>query len=1772
MSDLIEFKQKRKIAKGKLTRLNNFISNLDENNIDESELNNLQTRLDKIEPVLEEYEEIQTNIELIEPSDTDDNDRRDFENTYFTLIGRIKCLLNTNARGSVAMQDTGSNASASSSHSGRHTRPGSSVKLPPIKLPVFDGEYANWLDFKEMFKALVDRDESLNKIQKFYYLRNSLTDSVKDRIKSIELTEENYEVVWNILNERYESKQLTVYNHINAIFESPKLEKESSVGLRDLHDNVTKHLRALKSLGEYVEHWDRLIIYIIANKFDPTTKRDWETYTPEGELATLKDLEKFLKFKCQVLEKLTMNNANLAVEKKKNFNQGKLRTSSSYVATQESNNRLSCYYCNGGHTIFKCSDFLRFEPEKRMSEVKRLKLCLNCFKPTHTAWQCKMSRCFKCHKPHNTLLHDRNYEAQNISATVGANIANPTLRSISGETNVASGAEERHVVQEKGQETISLLNSDKIYDNNKFMYVESHAQRVLATAIVFVKSGENKWVKCRALLDGASQSNIMTCNLSNKLMLKCSETTHVLRGIGNASTLINDQANITIKSQYGNFTKDLRCLVLPKITENLPTYSFDKNLIQIPKYVKSLADPEFNISSEIDLLLGSEIFWISLLTGKISLGKNGPVLQNTVFGYVLGGNLQIGSPWNIGNNMSTTCLVRNHLNNTKDECNDALVRFWNIEEVTTDKSNLSIEEKICEEHFKKTTTRDDLGRFVVDLPFNEQLVNLGNSYDNALHRFQLLEKRLGKNPQLKRQYCEFMSELEEMKHMSEVPDLEKVSYVEGYFMPHHSVIKEDSLTTKCRVVFDSSAKTSSGLSLNDVQRVGPNLQQDVFSILVRFRRYKYVMTGDVSKMFRQILVNDKYRKYQRIIWRPDPLEILKIFEINRLVFGNASSPYIAVRCLFQLAFENEEKYPEACERIKNDMYMDDLLTGSDSSNELLSMQRDISSILASAGFTLRKWLTNDHGLLKRFEVTKEIEISIVNIGENEQNKTLGVYWNSSQDLFQYKISDFDNSQGRVTKRRILSTTCQIFDPLGLLGPIIIVAKLIIQDLWKLKLDWDEDVPPNLRQKWLNFQTELPEINRIEVPRRVVFTESMQIEVHGFCDASEKAYGACIYLRCVFNSGRIISNLVCGKSRVAPIKQVSLPRLELCSALLLANLAKRVVSDMKIQHLKQYYWSDSMIALGWIRNPSKRWKTFVANRVSEIQTLTNIESWSHVKSEENPADLLSRGVSIIYLIDCELWWHGPKWLEQDTSSWNSSVKIDVNDLPEEKLVTCMTIIKRDNIIMNLILKCSSLQKLQRVTAYVLRFISNLRTKEKTLRNFENLTPRELDNSLNILIKTIQVHVYPREYEELQKQGSVSKRSVLLPLNPFIKNNLIRVGGRLRYSNLPFDKKFPVILPKSNHLTTLILEHEHKRLLHCGVQSLLCSIRERYWPISGRNSCKKVKNSCVTCFKANPTVGTYLMGDLPDVRVNSYSPFIHTGVDYGGPFIIKDRKTRGAKLLKAYVCLFICMSTRAVHLELVSELTTAAFLSCLQRFVSRRGKPSKIFSDNGLNFVGANNELSKISDFLKENETVIVNHLANDGISWRFIPPRSPHFGGIWEAGIKSTKHHIKRLLKHPLTYEDFYTLLVRIEGILNSRPLCPISQDPDDLSALTPAHFLVGKPLTALPEFNVTDVPESRLDRWQHIQAISQHFWSRWSKEYLGELQTRTKWRTQSQMHLALGALVIIKDENAPSMSWQMGRITKLHPGKDNVVRVVDIKVPNGEITRAVNKICILPIN
>ena len=427
--------------------------------------------------------------------------------------------------------------------------------------------------------------------------------------------------------------------------------------------------------------------------------------------------------------------------------------------------------------------------------------------------------------------------------------------------------------------------------------------------------------------------------------------------------------------------------------------------------------------------------------------------------------------------------------------------------------------------------------------------------------------------------------------------------------------------------------------------------------------------------------------------------------------------------------------------------------------------------------------------------------------------------------------------------------------------------------------------------------------------------------------------------------------------------------------------------------------------------------------------------------------------------------------------------------------------------------------------------------------------------------------------MESERQLNPKSSLLSLHPFIgENGLVRVGGRLKNALIPYSQKFPIILPSKHKLTELIIRDAHHKQLHAGTTALLATLREKYWILSARSVIRRILWKCVTCFRIRPRNLSQLMGNLPSQRVTPSRAFSFAGVDYAGPFNVKVSRNKSAK---AYLCIFVCMAVKAVHLELTSDLTTSAFLNSLKRFIARRGRPKKIMSDNGTNFVGANNKLQELKKFLTNpvNQSEVINFAANQSIEWEFIPPHSPHVDGLWEAAVKSAKTHLKATIGEALlSFEELQTVFCQIEACLNSRPLCQLTSDPNDYEALTPGHFLIGAPLYALPEEDLSDVKLNRLSRYELLTRIHQHFWKKWSMEYVTQLQQRGKWtKINKNEQLRPGAMVLLKEINTPPLTWKLGRVEKLYPGKDGLTRKVSVRTAFGIVERSLPKICLLPI-
>lgn len=1104
-----------------------------------------------------------------------------------------------------------------------------------------------------------------------------------------------------------------------------------------------------------------------------------------------------------------------------------------------------------------------------------------------------------------------------------------------------------------------------------------------------------------------------------------------------------------------------------------------------------------------------------------------------------------------------------------------------IEEIPNTRK-LTAEEKLCEYIYNATTIRTSSGKYSVSLPFKTKVEGFSNMRNIAMSRFLQLERKLSRNPNLATKYKACMAEYIDLKHMSLVNPSE---YIKGYYIPHHCVLKESSSTTKLRVVYDASAKDSQLQSLNDTLLNGPRLQYELLDHLVRFRCFKIAFTADIEKMYRQIEINPNDRQFQLILWRSDTIQEIKTYCLNTVTFGTKSAPYLAVRTLMRLAEDEKHNYPKGYTCLKEGFYVDDCIYGSDSIEDAVQIQSEIINILKSSSFHIRKWSSNSVELLERIpETDRETDI-LRSFDSKASVKTLGVQWCPVEDCFRYNII-FD-SRDVFTKRSILSDVAKVFDPLGWLSPCLISAKILIQQLWAENISWDEPLSEHFCSIWRSLRVGLVDIaNSLRIPRWIQTYSEGYVEVHGFSDASTKAYAIAIYIKTVVNS-EIHVNLLCAKTKVAPLKTISLPRLELMAAVMLAKMMNHLKITLAFSNAKYFYWSDSQITLAWINDEPHKRSVFVANRVAEIHSLSSPESWYYVETKSNPSDLGTRGISPSNLCDLSLWWGGPSFVKTftETSPFCSEdeicLPVEDNAKPQRNKQVSESIIntflstkstKIHEIASNIVRfslealnKFSTLSKLVRVVAYCLRF------RFRSNRSF--ISPSEYDRALLVVLRMTQEEVFSDELQDIQSDG-LSKQSSIYSLNPFQNEDdkLLRVSGRLeKADHINYDQKHPIILPYSHIVSRLIVRHAHLSTLHDTEQQTTMLITQRYHILKCKSLVKLVINRCVKCFRQRNLTQSQLMGQLPKYRVTPNRPFLNSGVDFAGPFDIKKFKGRCQTSYKSYFAIFVCFSTKAVHLEVVIDLSSAAFVAAYRRFIARRGICKNLHSDCGSNFIGAKGAITRTKAQVDNQwHEALAKELSEFQTTWHYNPPGAPHFGGLWEAGVKSVKHHLKRIIGPTrLTYDEFETVLVQVEACLNSRPLCEIRNAPESI-VLTPAHFLIQDNLLSLPDNNLSSQNISYVDRWNLVQKIVQDFWRIWNYEYLNTLRQRKKWRSETE-NLKVDDVVVVKEKNFPPNSWLLAKVLETHPGKDELVRVVSLKTKNNILKRPIAKLCPLPI-
>ncbi|XP_055604946.1 uncharacterized protein LOC129753177 [Uranotaenia lowii] len=906
-------------------------------------------------------------------------------------------------------------------------------KLKELQEPfvdsTFSGNIDEWMSFRDLYTSLIHWKTDLPDVEKFHYLKGCLQGEPKSLVDSLQITRANYQVAWDLLVKRYNNSKLLKKKQIPALFRLPQLTKESPSELHSLVEDFQKAVQILDQAVQSADYKDLLLIHLLTSRLDPVTRRSWEEHSASEEQETISQLMDFLQKRVTVLESLPVKSADtkFAQQHSSKFRLPFVKTSYGSFQTSGSN----CPMCSGGHFLYECAEFKKLNATERDSVLLKQELCRNCLRAGHQSRECKSKfSCRNCKGRHHTLVCSRDGKG-NIASTSCSN-----YRNHGNSVNSAS------IESDESVNVTSVSASG----------VERPSTVLLATAVVWLEDEYGRKVPARALLDSGSECNFATERLSQLIKASRKKVSVTVQGIGQSNAQVKQQIRAKLRSRVSDFSLTTDFLVFPKVTANLPTQSVDISGWRMLQEI-TLADPAFFTCRSVDLVLGIESFFSFFKSGQeISLGNNLPTLIESVFGWVICGGQSLSSKSD-----QITCNV-----SVSETIEDMVSRFWLSEEIDVGPS-FSPEEARCEEIFKKDVQRSEDDRYIVSLPRNESVIQrLGESKRIAMDRLKGTERRLAWNPVLYEEYHKFMNEYIQLGHMRKV---EERDAKKRCFLPHHPVLKEASTTTKVRVVFDASCKTSSGVSLNEALLLGPTIQQDLRSIILRSRTRQIMIVSDVEKMFRQVYVRQEDRPLQCILWRGSPEEEINVYEMNTVTYGTKPAPFLATRALKQLAIDERENYSKAAQVLCNDVYMDDVITGADTTEEAIILRQELDSIMKAGGFLLRKWASNSPEVLKGVsQQNLAIKVSDeILLDPDPSVTTLGLVWRPKSDVLKLKfqIPRLELTE-QLTKRKILSVIASLFDPLGLVGAAITTAKIFLQLLWTY-----EDSNENQRFKVIN---------------------------------------------------------------------------------------------------------------------------------------------------------------------------------------------------------------------------------------------------------------------------------------------------------------------------------------------------------------------------------------------------------------------------------------------------------------------------------------------------------------------------------------------------------------------------------------------------------------------------------------------------------------------------------------------------------------------------------
>lgn len=1427
-----------------------------------------------------------------------------------------------------------------------------------------------------------------------------------------------------------------------------------------------------------------------------------------------------------------------------------------------------CVHESNEHPLDECPTFIKMSIDERYDVARNNHVCFRCFRNHRGgARNCTSKiRCKRCSSNrHNTLLH--------------ADVPRNSSRS-SASTNTIVNANEAEVAPNAADDLSCSSTATDIIDAGVSETLTCTTGRKLCGKVFLVHISaperSDKVVKTYAMLDDCSdatfcdESLIFALDAPYENVRYSLSTLERVRSTKSGLRVCGLRIKGVLNSQTYHLPPTLSSDALPDATNYLP----DPEAVRRLPHGRTIAHhfPDIDPDATLTVLIGRNAEHLMHIQ---TIGETPPFIQKTRIGHCVVGKLQ-SSAHGPDTGSADTHGVRNTVvHPISIEPRQQLRHIDDVFALTDrdEQLGLSVEDRKFLALMRSAANVDSDGHFNFPLPFKCFPPRLPDSKLAVVRRMSGTIKSLRKRPKdFKDTIASFQVSLDEghVEPLDVSPFEPDIRGDFGPFYLNHFPVRHPK-TGKLRVVYDAATRHG-GTSLNDRLMSGPDVNNALTSIIIRFREDIVAVSADVRQMFNQFRVTENHRDFLRLIWLKgnDPEGDLSVFRARVHIFGARSSPAVAISGLRMTC----EPDPEIHDFASSSFYVDDLLGATHSVESAVDLMSRTKSLLATRGLLLHKVVSNSKEVLESFDVSALVpDLVDIDINDAPLQRSLGIAWDVSKDVF--AIRSVIPAQNSFTRRSLLSIISSVFDPCGWLSPVVLHGRTIMRKIMQETKDagWDDQLPERFRPPWNEWLESLKGIESLNVRRcfySVPSTEIVERSLHTFVDASKDGIGFTVYLRSVDRQGNVDVYLIVANSKLTPKTATTIPRLELCSCVEGARAANIVSTNLKHKVQSKHYYCDSQVALAFLANESRRFSVFVANRIALVQRLTDSGTWGYVPTDINPADFASRPTTPESLRNSR-WLIGPDFLyrSEPTQFSPPMPKVTLESLPEQiksSLAVCATGVKRQ--------RDSSAGIFEIVFVRNSRWVRIVNIACAVLRARDKFLQRR--PAAPALVSSIRRQAEIALVKDAQRfSGLRANDQNLAPLAPMIgRDGAIRVGGRLQNATLHYDIKHPLLVPHTHPIAAVIVCHFHRQVHHQGRIITSGEVASNgYFVTKASMVVRRTIQACVPCKRYRGQPSTQIMGPLPKDRLEQSPVFTFVGVDCFGPFMIKDGPVTRRTVQRKINCLiFVCQASRAIHLEVLHQMSTNSFLLAFRRFQALRGACVKeIRSDRGTNFVGSTSEPDaglNVAEVAKESE--------NLGVTWKFNPPLASNQGGSWERKIQSVRkvfvNALSALGNKLLSLEEFQTLMIESAAIVNNTPLTAHS-DAEVCVPISPAMLLHGtgsNPLTPAPfeTFTEEEINAYGRRRWRSVQALANVFWSRWSTEYRQFLLERAKWFIPAR-NLRPGDIVLSTEKSGKRNDWRMGLVTDVIPGSDGHVRSVKVKFTNGKTLERVASTLVL---